>query len=289
MVNLNMIYCNLRQVYGLKLLAGECGLNNEVSWIYYTEDCQTVEFIRGNELIITTGMVTACDPEKSVIWLSTLIEKLISLNAAGLIINIGDYIPTVPDCIIGYCEEKNFPLFTMPWEVRLVDILRDVCNYLFENEQRERNISAAMLVAIFSPENILLYENNLRHNGFDPSEDYAAICIDISRMEDPQQQMPRLINKALYHTMLKYSIVFRNDEMILVLYRPTYKLIHKACMKLLQAFGSAQMTLRMGVGSILADIKQLSISYQRAHACLELSLRQNIPQVMYDELGFKNS
>ena len=108
MVNLNMIYCNLRQVYGLKLLAGECGLNNEVSWIYYTEDCQTVEFIRGNELIITTGMVTACDPEKSVIWLSTLIEKLISLNAAGLIINIGDYIPTVPDCIIGYCEEKTF-------------------------------------------------------------------------------------------------------------------------------------------------------------------------------------
>lgn len=287
MVNLNMIYCNLRQVYNLKLLAGERGLENQISWIYYTEDHRTVKYIRGNELIITTGMVTASAPEELIPWLSILIDKLISLKAAGLIINVGNYIPAVPDSIIEYCENRDFPLFTMPWEVRLVDILRDVCNYLFENEQRERNIVAALSVAIFSPENISLYENNLRHNGFDSSENYAAICIDISQMSNPRQQMPRLINMSLYQTMIKYSLMFKNDEMVLVLYRPAYELIQEVCMNIQHTFKSAQLSLHMGVGSILPDIRQLHVSHQRAHACLELALRQNMPLVMYEELGFR--
>ena len=42
--------------FKLKLLAGRQGLKKNVSWVCYTEDKETIEFIRGNELAITLGV-----------------------------------------------------------------------------------------------------------------------------------------------------------------------------------------------------------------------------------------
>ena len=37
--------------FKLKLLAGRKGLQKNVSWVFYTEDPSTIEFIRGGELV----------------------------------------------------------------------------------------------------------------------------------------------------------------------------------------------------------------------------------------------
>ena len=42
--------------YKLKLIAGEAGLKNVVSWAQFTEDIMTVSFLKGSELILTTGL-----------------------------------------------------------------------------------------------------------------------------------------------------------------------------------------------------------------------------------------
>ncbi len=287
-VNLNTIFNNLSKVYNIKLLAGEKGLCNELSWIYFTEDHRTVEFIRGGELIITTGMMTVGDPAGPSGWLSGLINKLISLDAVGLIVNVGNYIPCVPKEIIEYCDEKSFPLFSMPWEVHLVDILRDVCNYLFENEQRERNISTALSVSIFSPENFHLYESNLRRNGFDPSERYAAICFDIRAVAEPQKKLPHIIHSALFPTKTKYSLVFEESELVLVVYKATDETTKDVCSllgKSLRLHGH-NVPVHMGVGPVVPDISKLHKSYQHAHACMDQAVRYNISELFYKDLGF---
>ena len=43
-------------LYRLRLLAGRKGMMHPVSWMYYTEDTSTIDFIRGGELALTTGM-----------------------------------------------------------------------------------------------------------------------------------------------------------------------------------------------------------------------------------------
>ena len=45
---------NSLSIYRLKLVGGKEGLSKHVSWVYYTEDPETIEFIRGGELAITT-------------------------------------------------------------------------------------------------------------------------------------------------------------------------------------------------------------------------------------------
>ena len=42
--------------YGMRVLAGEGGMKNIVSWVHTIEDEQTCEFLHGNELIFTTGI-----------------------------------------------------------------------------------------------------------------------------------------------------------------------------------------------------------------------------------------
>lgn len=287
-VSLNTILKNLSKAYNLKLLAGEKGLNSEFSWIYFTEDHRTVEFIRGGELIITTGMITAGDPNGPSCWLFGLIDKLISLDAVGLIINVGDYIPSVPIDIIEYCDEKSFPLFSIPWEVHLVDILRDVCNYIIENEQRERNISTALSVSIFSPENFHLYETNLRRNGLDPFENYAAICIDIKSIPDPQKKLSHIIHSTFFPSKAKVFLVLEDSEVILVIYKATKETVQNVCSTLAKSFRlhGNNLPMHMGIGSIVSNIWKLHESYQHAHACMEQVIRYNIPELYYDSLGF---
>lgn len=76
-----------------------------ISWVHYVEDANTIDFIRGKELNITTGMVVNGTKE-----LIRMIQSLINSNASALIINIGKYIKKVPDEVITLCEENRFPL-----------------------------------------------------------------------------------------------------------------------------------------------------------------------------------
>ncbi len=45
--------------------------------------------------------------------------------ASGIVINTGPYIKKIPDEVIQFGNEFGFPIFTMPWEVHVVDVTRD--------------------------------------------------------------------------------------------------------------------------------------------------------------------
>ena len=85
------IYHSYREQYRLRLIAGADGVSSSVSWLYYTEDIGNISFLRGKELVITTGMMIRSDPN----WLYKLIEELAFSSCSGLIINIGNYIKEV--------------------------------------------------------------------------------------------------------------------------------------------------------------------------------------------------
>ena len=98
------------------------------------EDESTIDFICGNELIVTTGLGS-----KNAEWIDNLIKDLINRHASGLMVNIGQYISKISDHTIKFCNDNNFPLFTTPWEVHLVDIMQYYCNGIINAEQQKSN------------------------------------------------------------------------------------------------------------------------------------------------------
>lgn len=52
--------------------------------------------------------------------------------------------------VIAYSEEAGFPVFTLPWEVHLVDFNRDLCNLIYKTMQEQDGLETALQKAIFS-------------------------------------------------------------------------------------------------------------------------------------------
>lgn len=107
---------NSLSIYRLKLVGGKEGLSKHVSWVYYTEDPETIEFIRGGELAITTCLnierhkQNSGNKSKNYItdFLSEMINAFVERNASGLIINTGKFIETIPPEICSLCDRLQF-------------------------------------------------------------------------------------------------------------------------------------------------------------------------------------
>ena len=131
--------------YNMKLVAGGRGLRNLVDWVHTVEEMDYVSFLKGRELIVTTGI-----REKDEETLVRFVKSLHETGASGLVINIGKYITRVPRGVIAYSEEAGFPVFTLPWEVHLVDFNRDLCNLIYKTMQEQDGLETALQKAIFS-------------------------------------------------------------------------------------------------------------------------------------------
>ena len=55
------------------------------------------------------------------------VEYLVKYHSVGLIINTGKYIFDVPQDVLDYCENNDFPLLISPWHIHMVDLIKDFC------------------------------------------------------------------------------------------------------------------------------------------------------------------
>lgn len=156
--------------YNMKLVAGGRGLRNLVDWVHTVEEMDYVSFLKGRELIITTGI-----REKDEETLVRFVKSLHETGASGLVINIGKYITRVPRGVIAYSEEAGFPVFTLPWEVHLVDFNRDLCNLIYKTMQEQDGLETALQKAIFSRKEEQQYMPVLHENHIHKDTEFFMI------------------------------------------------------------------------------------------------------------------
>ena len=172
---LSRLCANTEKTYNMKLVAGQNGLENPVRWVHMVEDVDAAGFIHGNELVFTTGI-----RQQGLEWIFGFVVSLRESGAAGLVLNIGPYITSVPPQVIVYCEKNNFPLFTMPWEEHIIDVTYDFCHRIVRNEELETGVATAFRNLIFSPENREGYQSTMLRSGFHNESSYTAAAISIA-------------------------------------------------------------------------------------------------------------
>ncbi len=184
-LSVQYLYNYTINMFRLKLIAGQDGLNKYVSWMCYTEDPDTIEFIRGSELAITTGLNVfrhsdnANDKSNEYVteFLSQTINELINRGASGLIVNVGKYIETIPAAIIALCDRLQFPLFTMPWEIHTIDLMQEVCNMIVNDNQKNKTLEQNFYEAIFHPKSFDV--KSLKNTPFANAEEFSIILMQI--------------------------------------------------------------------------------------------------------------
>ena len=114
----------------LKLLAGGKATSNPVRWVHITEVPDPTKWLKGGELLLTTGYSFVGTEEQQV----AQIKRLIDHNISGLGFGTGFSFDKVPAAIVKVAEEYEFPLFEVPYHVPFIAITEAVASKIV-NEQ----------------------------------------------------------------------------------------------------------------------------------------------------------
>lgn len=281
--------------FKLKLLAGKNGMSKPVSWIYYTEAADTIKYIRGGELAVTLGLNYERSKDNLKIesknylhdFLQKFIDNFIENDATGLIINTGKYINEIPQSIIDYCNEKNFPLFSMPWEIHTIDLMQDVGNMISSDNQNTNSLDKYFYNAIF--ENEKFDPMQIENTSFSDAEKFSILLMELNvdffnndmrtikryvqyrinaHLETPQNMYSWFVHKKKIFYVIKNSNQFFANE-ILKITR------NDKCFK----------NSKIGLSDYTTDIKELHEIY--THGKFAMEINSSVGKInRYDDLGF---
>lgn len=123
----------LKTLERLQVVAGKNGLKHDVVWVNIIESPELVRFIHRSELVISTGV----EIKGSSAALLKLIRGACKIGAAGCVINLGPYIPRLPKEAVSFADEHDFPLITVPWDVRMADLTQVICDCLISSRGKD--------------------------------------------------------------------------------------------------------------------------------------------------------
>lgn len=109
----------VKAMSGLKLVAGEQGINNVISLVNIIENPDKFDWLSSNELLLSTGYIFKDNEELQ----NRIIKELAEINCAGLVVKIKRYFEHVPQNMIDLANEYGLPILELPYEYTLSKII----------------------------------------------------------------------------------------------------------------------------------------------------------------------
>lgn len=271
--------------YEMKFIAGKNGWSNSISWVHLLEGTTIIQNFWGKELAVTTGLGFPGEED----WMNLAIQ-LNRHHASGLIINVGQYIFEIPEKLKQYCDENDLPLLTVPWEVHLSDMIKDFSIRVFLQDNADEQIVAALIAAIETPDNQEAYRKDLLQY-FDVDGSFQVLlfsCEGLDAMDTVERKkMSYRIQVYLEEITHNASFFYYNSDFVLVANAVQEDFICKLAEGAIRRAGRRmpEIPLYVGVGSRRMDISQLSVSYHRAKAAVNMAMMNKRAVVKFDNCG----
>lgn len=273
------------------LIAGEGGMENVVSWVHVVESIQISNFLEGQEIAFTTGVGIKSEEE-----LLELVKYTYNRQASAMVLNVGPFIKSIPQVIRDFCNEVNFPLFEVPWEVHMAKIMRDFSMELLEADKFNMVLNSAVKNAIYYPNQEDLYIPSLESYHFLKEWSYCVSVVEICAREDDDgiDEVRKTMTKITDNTITrkyKNSVVFELENDI-VIFMANYS--PEEVEAAMTEFNNKIVSLLpekfeyyFGVGECTKNIKCISKSFNKAKNALKMQRRKNNPNQLsfYGDLG----
>lgn len=273
-----------RNAYKMELIAGQNGWSNSIKWLLMVEDTTILKHFTGQELAITTGL--GFQTEEQLLELAGL---LIRHNAAGLIINTGEYVLEVPQSLKEICDQNNLPLMVVPWDIYMSELVKDITFRVFLQEGADEQISAGLIRAIEKPLDEDTYKNELRPY-FDVDGDYQTVLITTPGLDSMDTVERRRLSYRLQiflENITHNGNFFYYDSCFVLVTNDIPKAglddIIKGFLRRCQK-RIPDTPVYIGIGSMVRDLSRLHITYRRARAALTMGLKQKETLKYFDDM-----
>lgn len=274
-----------QEQYRMQFIAGKQGWSNSISWVHMVEDTVIIQYFWGKELAVTTGL--GFDTTEK---LQKLIEELIRKHAAGLIINTGNYIFEIPRHLIDYCNENDFPLLTIPWEIHLTDVIKDFSIRIFMQGTADKEISGALIQAIEQPANQEEYRQKLLPY-FDGDGTFQVVLITTDHLDEmdtvERQKLSYRVQVYLEQITHNGNFMYYDSNFMLVVNDITGEVLDEIVTGMVRRAKRRmpEIPLYVGVGSCINDISNLHTGYARAKAAVQMAKKRKQDLFYFDRMG----
>ncbi|MEO8477605.1 MAG: PucR family transcriptional regulator ligand-binding domain-containing protein [Actinomycetota bacterium] len=102
----------------LRLLAGDGSADRPVRWVHASELEDPTPWLKGGEVILSTGMGIGATPAKQRAY----VKRLAGAGVAGLGFGLGFSHEKTPKALVAAAEAANLPLFEVPYPVPFIAI-----------------------------------------------------------------------------------------------------------------------------------------------------------------------
>lgn len=158
----------------ITLLSNECGLDNFVTWPYI---CQTEElkpWVNGGEIVFVYNYADSVDKQLK------LLSEGIEAKVCAFVFLLGNgFISHLPEETLTYANEHNMPIFSMPYEVKLIDVTKAIAEEIMSSENKERmslNFLSDLLSSDCKDEALIKKEGY--ECGIDMDKHYIALSLE---------------------------------------------------------------------------------------------------------------
>ena len=259
--------------YSIKLHCRKNLLDISVAWVYLLEDIENNDFLRANELVITTGMQIHNQED-----MLHLIDILAKRKCCGLILNTGRYVldAHITDEVCEYADKLNFPLLSMPWKVHIAEIMQDFCMMLSQQALIDNTLALSFENALISPEYSESYIPTITQGGYDKDGNYCVVTIT-------SKNSAEMTKKHISTLFPKCNIISHGNYTILVLYNEQItefnNLIDNNKMEL------TDYVEYIGVGSTINDLIDLHKSYRESVFAHKVATSANVKIQYFSAMG----
>lgn len=231
--------------------------------------------------------------------LPELLEECIRKKLAGLVILTGsEYISQLPPYIIHRADEAKFPVFAMPWEIKLIDVTREITNLIVYDQLERKKIRRFLGYLLFSPvaelqqaiDNAALETITIHKYNFVAIFSLSQIlpAAEKDTLEEKLQQQIEALCQA--QNILSYTMIYGSSVIVLVSAADKQQinkqqLFLKNARAALSSFCNDEHLL-LALGTIYKDPKNIRSSYEEALSTLHIMQKmRDLTTACYQELG----
>ncbi len=270
----------------MKIVAGQDSLDRIIRWVHVVEIPHVTNWVQGGELLFMTGVAIKSDVDTLI----SLIKSLEERNLAGLVINLGPYINQIPQQVIDLANSLHFPIFELPWEVRLVDVTQSICSAIITEQMEEKSASHLLEDILFSeyntPDSLI---DRAAFHGHDLTKPCQIALIDIDnfagyiktkgikderRVMEIKNYFAQIVLSVLTNNKRKALSMLRSDSVILLIpaehdkHRTSLRsIMDDICRNVSKQLPG--LTVSIGLGNYYEELNELKKSLKEA----ELALR----------------
>jgi purine catabolism regulator len=182
----------------LTLATGEEHAQATVRWVHSTELLDPTPWLRGGELLLTTGLqLMGAKPQRE------FVERLVEREIAGLGFGTGFVHKKVPAAILNTARRRGFPLFEVPYELPFIAVTERVFSQLLNEryELLQRNMAGDVLAEALTGR---LYPDELqaRLRPFGIGESAAVLAFALREPGTAASTLEAILERAGAHSLV---------------------------------------------------------------------------------------